>query len=152
MEKAARKTINILLADDDADDHEFFDAALAELDKPVELKIVKNGNELINALSSPDAILPDIIFLDLNMPQKDGSECLAEIKSDPRLNHIAIIIYSTSSRSEQVDAGYAAGANLYVIKPDTFAHLKTILNHVINMDWSTFIPQPSRDRFLLQLQ
>jgi CheY-like chemotaxis protein len=119
MEK--KKNINILLADDDDDDREFFSEVLSELDATVTISTVKNGTELMKVLSDPANELPDIIFLDLNMPCKNGRECLHDIKKSVRLRHIPVIIYSTSSNVKDIENAYNEGADLYVTKPNTFA-------------------------------
>ena len=85
----------IILADDDEDDRLFFTDAFSELKIKTKVDTFKDGVELMNYLNDPEAILPNVLFLDLNMPKKNGIECLHEIKSDDRFKDIAIAIYST---------------------------------------------------------
>src|SRR5215211_629081 len=87
---------NIALADDDADDQMLFQMALKEVSRDVVLDTYNNGIQLLQALMQPGAELPQMIFLDLNMPRKNGMECLEEIRADQRLQHIPIVILTTS--------------------------------------------------------
>jgi CheY-like chemotaxis protein len=128
MKEASR--YYILLADDDADDQELFVEALA--DTPTEISAVYNGIQLMQKLTS-DSRLPDIIFLDLNMPEKDGKECLSELKRTPELASIMIFIYSTSRSKRDIDETFDLGATLYITKPNSFTELKHTLKSVISM-------------------
>ena len=97
MIKDDQTPIHILLADDDEDDRNFFNDAITDLKIANKLTLFKNGKELMDYLENPESILPDILFLDLNMPCKTGNECLKEIRLNPRFKDISIAIYSTSS-------------------------------------------------------
>ena len=102
-----KKPLNVLLADDDADDCKFFKDALEELSPNTQLTIVGDGDELMNFLN--DAVraenfqpLPDVLFLDINMPRKNGFECLEEIKQNEKLKHLSVIMFSTSNSREKI--------------------------------------------------
>ena len=90
------KKLSILLADDDKDDRFFFSMALESLTVPTQLAIVLDGEKLMVYLDENSHQLPDVLFLDLNMPRKNGFECLNEIKQNNKLNELLVIIYSTS--------------------------------------------------------
>ncbi|MDB5228930.1 MAG: response regulator with Che-like receiver domain [Bacteroidota bacterium] len=141
----------ILLADDDADDRFLFKEAVDET-KDVVLVTVKDGMELMNKLTKANGELPDAIFLDLNMPFKNGHECLREIKDNEKLKSIPVIIYSTSTNKAQIDSTYKDGANLYIPKPDSFSLLKKIVEKVFMLEWKEYKPQPSKDKFVLSIQ
>jgi CheY-like chemotaxis protein len=111
-----KKPMKVLLADDDQDDRDFFKEAIEELKLPVDLEFAVNGMELMSILTSSSDKLPDLIFLDLNMPIKNGQECLEELKSNQKLQHIPVIIYSTSDGREHIDKTYKHGASLYIKK------------------------------------
>jgi CheY-like chemotaxis protein len=148
MEK--KKELNVLLADDDDDDREFFTEVINEVAPRVRISSVKNGAALMTLINDPSADLPDIIFLDLNMPCKNGKECLKEIKKSPKLRHIPVIIYSTSSNVKDIENAYNEGADLYVTKPNTCSELKRIAKKVLNIDWSSFILNHRIERFVLR--
>ena len=90
------KILKILLADDDHDDRYFFEKSLNEIPIATELTIVNDGEMLMKYLSNKTNNLPDVLFLDLNMPRKNGFECICEIKEDERLQNMHVIMFSTS--------------------------------------------------------
>src|ERR1044072_5712358 len=148
MEK--KKNLNVLIADDDDDDREFFSEVIGEVAPRVKIDTAKNGSDLMLLINDSSVSLPDIIFLDLNMPCKNGRECLKEIKKNPLLRHIPVIIYSTSSNVKDIENAYNDGADLYVIKPNTCIELKKIAKKVLSIDWSSFILNHRIERFVLK--
>ena len=140
--------VNLLLADDDADDCIFFREALEELPHATELVTVNDGVELMRLLSGDGETLPDAIYLDLNMPRKSGFECLLEIKQNEKLKHLPVIIFSTSFNPEVVNKLRHQGADYYIRKPADFSDLKKIIS--ISLDLlSNGNSQPSIDNFVL---
>ncbi|RYU93422.1 response regulator [Emticicia agri] len=137
----------IILADDDEDDRIFFKEAMSEAASSVTVKTVSDGIELMNMLSNK---LPDAIFLDLNMPFKNGQECLHEIKNNRRYKNIPVVIYSTSSNVDQINSTFQAGANLYISKPDSYLKLKVILKKVFTLKCEEYKPQPEKEKFVLK--
>ena len=111
---------HIILADDDEDDRLFFTDAFEELKISTKVQTFRDGAELMEYLNSEQAVLPEILFLDLNMPKKNGIECLHEIKSNPKFENMAIAIYSTSSSEEHIEETFVSGANIYIKKPSEF--------------------------------
>jgi len=109
-------SINILLADDDADERYFFEEAVKELPIATNLKMVNDGILLMDYLNGHLECLPDILFLDINMPKKNGSECLIEIKRSLTLKHLPVVMYSTTKNDEEIDVYYHYGANNFVTK------------------------------------
>lgn len=124
----------ILLADDDPDDRELFTEAAGMHNAHVES--VPNGMQLMANLLLADP-LPDFILLDLNMPEKDGKQCLQEIKEHDRLKAIPVIIYSTSSAKKDIDDTFRMGASLYITKPNSFTELKKTVKNLLDIDWAT---------------
>lgn len=141
----------ILLADDDEDDRLFFKDALAETRLKTQVHTVNDGAYLMEYLAQPGIRLPDIIFLDLNMPRKGGIECLKEIRRDPRLKDICIAIYSTSSSEADIEDTFVMGANVYIRKPGDFNELKGVLEEVISINWQYQTSGLNRENFLLTL-
>jgi len=128
----AAKTIQILLADDDATDRELFSEALSNTGLTVRLEEVSDGAECLRFLQQ-DAFRPDIIFLDLNMPVKDGRETLREIKSHKDLQSIPVVILSTSNAPFDVKQSYQDGANFFVSKPHDFHELVEMLGYLLKL-------------------
>jgi CheY-like chemotaxis protein len=125
------KQLNILLADDDMDDCNFFKQALEALPIPTHLKTVHDGEQLMAYLLGKVETLPDVLFLDLNMPRKNGFECLTEIKDNTQLKHIPVVIFSTSFPKNIIDKAFKLGANVYVRKPGDFAQLKQVIHNAL---------------------
>jgi CheY-like chemotaxis protein len=123
--------LNILLADDDEDDRLFFKEAINEIDIDTMVSVVNDGFQLMDYLNQSDIHLPDIIFLDINMPGKSGLECLKELRNNMRYKDILIIMYSTSGAERDIEEAYRHGANIYLKKPIDFAQLKASLSTII---------------------
>lgn len=141
----------VVLADDDEDDRMFFIEAFDELKMQTKVSVYKDGVALMNALNQSDTILPNILFLDLNMPKKSGLECLQEIKCNDRFKDIAIAIYSTSASEEDIEDTFVNGANIYIKKPNNFNILKKILSDVVTINWQYHTNGLNKDNFLLRL-
>lgn len=141
----------VVLADDDEDDRLFFLEAFEELKMQTKVAIYKDGIDLMHALNQSDSVLPNILFLDLNMPMKSGLECLKEIKSNTRFKDIAIAIYSTSASEEDIEDTFVNGANVYIKKPNNFNILKKVLSDVVTMNWQYHTNGLNKDNFLLRL-
>ncbi|MBB4801552.1 CheY-like chemotaxis protein [Flavobacterium nitrogenifigens] len=105
----------------------------------------------MNYLENSDLeIFPDVIFLDLNMPRKNGIECLIEIKENEKLKHLPVIIFSTSLDSEIVNNLYQKGASYYIRKPGEFSKLKTVIEKALTIASENNFKQPERANFILQ--
>jgi len=146
-----KEYMNIILADDDEDDRLFYTDAFDELKISTKVKTYNDGAALMDYLNSDEAILPEILFLDLNMPKKNGLECLHEIKNNPKLSDIAIAIYSTSSSEEHIEETFVNGANIYIKKPSDFATLKKVLSDVVTINWQYQTSGLNKDNFLLRI-
>lgn len=141
----------VVLADDDEDDRLFFTEAFDELKIQTRVATYKDGVELMDALNHSETALPNILFLDLNMPKKSGFECLVELKKDKRFDNIAIAIYSTSASEEDIENTFVNGANIYIKKPNDFNDLKKVLTEIVTTNWQYQTNGLNRDTFLLRL-
>lgn len=140
---------NLMLADDDHDDCIFFKEALEELQVQAKLKILNDGVKLMTLLSKPDIILPDALYLDLNMPRKNGFECVIEIKQMEKLKSIPVIIFSTSFDPNVVDILYEQGATYYMQKPAMFSNLKNIIAKSLQLISIPTIQKPLKENFVI---
>ena len=140
--------LNILLADDDADDRMFFSDATTGFPQHIQVTTVNDGIQLMQLLSEPETILPAMLFLDLNMPVKNGFQCLSEIRNNDRLKNLFIIIYSTTANPAEIAEAYAGGANLFINKPNSFTGLKHIIEKVLSLDIKEY-SSPVKERFIL---
>lgn len=147
----AKEYTKIILADDDEDDRLFFTDAFIELKISTKVSTYNDGVALMEYLNGEDCILPDILFLDLNMPRKSGKECLVEIRANKKFDNIAIAIYSTSSSEDDIEDTFVQGANIYIKKPNDFNLLKKILSDVVTINWQYHTSGLNKDNFLLRI-
>ena len=142
----------ILLADDDEDDCFLFQEALSEISLSTRFVTVHDGEELILELTKDE--LPYVLFLDLNMPRKDGFQCLLEIKQNDEFKQLPVVIFSTSYQPEVVNKLYKSGAHYYIRKPSNFEDFKKVIHYAIRLlektSFSKNAQQPSRERFVLE--
>lgn len=141
--------LTVFLADDDADDRLLFEEAVMEVNHDVRITMAKNGEQLMGILSTNTPPPPHLIFLDLNMPLKNGFECLEEIKSSGKYKDIPVVVFSTSNQKEAIDQVYSIGADYYLCKPDNFQQLKGLLNKVFTIHADKVPARVSRENFLL---
>lgn len=123
----------ILLADDDEDDRQLFEEAVSYIHPGLEIEKAETGFELLKKLATGQK--PDMVFLDLNMPGKNGKECLIEIRNNKKWKDIPVIIYSTSFNKKDISDTYQAGANLYLLKPTSFPELIQRIKQSFSFDW-----------------
>jgi CheY-like chemotaxis protein len=132
--RTGRKPIVILLADDDEEDRMLACDALAESRLSNDITCVTDGEDLMDYLHRrgkyappAEAPRPGLILLDLNMPKKDGREALREIKSDPDLRQISVVVLTTSKAEEDIYSSYDSGASSFISKPVTFEGLVDVM-------------------------
>ncbi|MEJ0103539.1 MAG: response regulator [Bacteroidota bacterium] len=143
-----KEEIKIFLAEDDRDDSFLFQEALNKIGYRTVLSVAQDG-ELLTEMLEKNAV-PDFIFLDLNMPKKDGYSCLREIRSSAKLDRVPVIIMSTSSNEQSIERAYNEGADLYVRKPDNFADLQKIIETCISKR-NEYPDKPSKEKFFLTI-
>ena len=146
------KQLNILLADDDIDDCIFFKEALVELLLSTHLTTVNDGEQLMQLLTNETNVLPHVLFLDLNMPRKNGFECLTEIKLSKKLKQLPVIVFSTSFEQEVVNQLYKNGAQYFIRKPSEFSQFKKIIQLSLALITKENISQPTRENFVITVE
>lgn len=140
---------HVMLAEDDPDDRTLFVEVMQEIVPDVTVSVSQNGQDLMDQLAS-SAELPDVIFLDLNMPLKNGFQCLEEIRSSERLKAIPVIICSTSSSPEHITDTFIKGANFYFSKPSSFKDFKNIIRQVFDFNLTGYATPPI-EKFVLRV-
>jgi len=143
--------LSVFLADDVAEDRVLFKEALMKVRKNIKVAMLNNGEQLMNCLDPKKTDQPNLIFLDLNMPLKNGMECLEELKKDKNLKNIFVIIFSTSRQKETINQVYTKGANYYMCKPDNFEKFEQLLNKVLSLNVTSLQSQPKRDNFIISV-
>lgn len=143
--------VSVFLTDDDADDRFLFEEALMDVRNNISITAFNNGEQLMNLLKDKKSRHPNLIFLDLNMPLKNGIECLEEIKNNDNLKYIPVVIFSTSRQKETVNQAYIKGANFYMYKPDNFEKLKLLLDKVFSLSAKSLTERSDRDNFIISV-
>ena len=132
MEKNAPYINHVILADDDQDHAFLFERILRKVDPSKQLTVAKDGDALLKLLAIQK---PELLFLDLKMPCKSGIECLKEIRRNPNLKDLPIVVYSGSSKMSDIQKSYVHKADLYMVKPFNSLHLRNALASILKMEW-----------------
>jgi CheY-like chemotaxis protein len=144
--------IQILLADDDADDRNFFQDAVSGAAIDAQLSMVEDGQQLMDYIAEiKEPPPPHIIFIDINMPLKNGKHCLEEIRSNEHFNAVPIVIISTSTYINDINETYDIGANLFLQKSFFFDNDISTLNELFATGWEKNLLQTTRKNFLFSL-
>jgi len=138
---------NLLLAEDDDDDYLIFEIALEKTKFLYKLSRAQDGEILLRLLSEN---IPDILFLDLQMPRKDGHQCILEIRANSRYDSLPVVVYSSRSDPNNIERCYRAGSNFFTIKPDSVNDLTAVLNHLLSIDWKSHLYYPTTSDFVLR--
>jgi CheY-like chemotaxis protein len=141
------KSLHVFIADDDIDDVDFFKSALADIAKHIKITVASNGDELMEFLQ---ITTPDLIFLDINMPCKNGIDCLSEIRALKKFDRTPIIMYSTTANDHHIDKTYELGANLYFEKTVSYEAIKEHLRDILSHSPNELLPKFPRDKFVIR--
>lgn len=133
----------VFYLDDDQEDLLFFKDAASQISKSVEVKTRMSSDELLHDLHNPPPV-PLAIFLDVNMPRRNGLEVLSSIREKSEFDHIPVIIFTTSNNPDVIDKSKQLGANLFITKPNNFSDLKKAIKYTLNLDWKALL----QDQFI----
>jgi CheY-like chemotaxis protein len=136
---------HLIIADDDEDDQMLLKEAIQECSDSIEITAISDGKQLMNFLSKSNTA--ELILLDLNMPYKNGTDCLLEIRANEELRHIPIIVLSTSRNTRDIELCFTLGASLFFTKPCSFQALKMLIRSILEINWSGFKTIVSRQKF-----
>ncbi|MDH7460203.1 response regulator [Chitinophagaceae bacterium 26-R-25] len=138
---------NVLIAEDDDDDYLIFSLAIEELSFRVILSRAENGDVLMKMLNENN---PDLLFLDILMPCRDGRQCIKEIRADSKFDSLPIIVYSSLKDMETIEFCYRAGSNLYAVKPSSLKDVKQALERIFSVDWKKMLYYPPLSQFVIR--
>jgi CheY-like chemotaxis protein len=138
---------SVLIAEDDDEDFFIFSFAVNETKVAVALDRAENGDVLMKKLRNK---IPDLLFLDIQMPCKDGRQCIREIRADKRYDDMPVIVYSSFDDMHNIDHCFREGANLYIVKPTYFADFVESLRLLLAMDRRSAMYYPAKSDFVLQ--
>ena len=142
----AENHIVIHYADDDADDLEYFKDAVSLIGKKITLFTYQNSSKFLEKVRA-NKLQEGIVFLDLNMPGKTGFDILKEMRQADDLKELPVVVYSTSNNPNSIDVSMLLGANLYAVKPNNFPAVKSLIEKIIDINWSQF--KPAKENFLI---
>lgn len=151
MTKNKEVTRNAVIAEDNDEDYDFFSDAINKISIKVVLTRAEDGETLIKLLDQKD-INPDVLFLDLMLPIKDGRECLKLIRRNKKFDFMPIVIYSDPKEYESIEFCYREGANLFIFKPRTTDELVEMLERIFALEWGKLMYYPPIDKFILNPQ
>jgi len=137
---------DILLAEDDIDDVFSFELAMKEMPFSFILRNADNGDLLFVLLKER---IPDILFLDILMPCKDGVACIIEIRKNRDYNHMPVIMYTAMNSEEYIESAYKNGANFYLLKSNSLHEITENLKKIFSIDWKNFMYYPPKQQFVL---
>ena len=149
--KPISRKLNIILAEDDQDDRLLFEEVISELPVSVELTTFNNGEELMEWLNDDENHLPDALFLDLNMPRKNGFAALGEIKRNTDLQDLPVVIFSTATNREMIKQVFKDAAHYYIRKPASFWELKELIYKSLKLIADNDLDLPGKESFLLTI-
>ncbi len=139
----------VLLVDDNPADIDLTREVLRRCRRQFHVNTVEDGEEAMSFLRGQgkyaQAPRPDIIVLDLNLPRKDGREVLSEVRSDPQLSRIPVVVFTTSQASSDVNRSYELGANCYLRKPGNLADFTAVVQSMADF-WLSFASLPQKER------
>lgn len=135
---------DILLAEDDLDDVDIFKWAMDKTEIPHTIRHAENGEVLFVLLKEK---IPYILFLDIEMPCKDGLSCILEIRKNRAYDNLPVVIYTSYSYEKYVEDTYRSGANLYLSKLGSMEHIVDNLKKVFSIDWKKYMHYPGRDQY-----
>jgi len=139
--------IDVIVAEDDQEDFFIFELAIKETAVPVIIRHAENGDVLFVLLKEK---IPEILFLDIHMPCKDGMSCIREIRQSKEYDNLPVIMFTSNDYHKTIEECYRAGANFYLVKPDKFTLLTESLKKVFSLDWKGAMHYPAMNHFVLR--
>ena len=148
-ERQSEEIQDVIIADDDKDDFDILSDIIKSLDIDVIVSRAENGDVLMRLI---DKKIPDLLFLDLILPCKNGKDCIREIRSDRKFDSLPIIVYTSLRDIDSIEFCYRWGTNLFVHKPSDYADIGEIVKRIFSINWKKIRYYPSRSEFVLNPQ
>jgi response regulator RpfG family c-di-GMP phosphodiesterase len=146
-----KEFLNVIVADHDEGNQIFFKNIFKNLKIDVKVQCFTNGNDLMSYLNSRDALIPEILFLNYEIPGKNCTECIKEIKEDFRFNNMVNAIYSDQISEEVIEDLFVQGVNIFIRKPENYENLKKVLTEVIAVNWQYHTSGLNKDNLIMKL-
>jgi len=146
-----REYLNVILTDRDEGSHILFKNIFQDLKIRIKVQTFYNGEELMNYLNNHDAIVPEILFMNYDIPPKGSLECLIEIKSDFKFDHMVTAIYSDRLSADEEEEVFIKEANIFMKQPDNYKDLKKVLTEVITINWQYHTSGLNKNNFIMKV-
>jgi CheY-like chemotaxis protein len=146
MKKKAIAIKQLVIADDDTDDQMLLKELVEEFCSNIKITCISDGKQLMDKLHMGE--IPDLVLLDLNMPFKTGSQCLYEMRTDKKLQHLPVVILSTSKSKSDIDLCYKNGAHLFYSKPWNIEECRKLIQSILQINWQDFKRAGDLDNFM----
>ena len=144
--KTKNENWDVLLAEDDNDDVLSFELAMKEMPFSFILRNAENGDMLFVLLKER---IPDILFLDILLPCRDGVSCIIEIRKNQDYNHMPVVMFTSMQSPEYIHECFKNGANFYLLKSNSIHELSEKLTKIFSIDWKNFMFYPQKEQFVL---
>ncbi len=138
--------LHVLMAEGDKDDFDILADAIEKVPVKVILTRAENGDVLMKLIHDK---IPDLLFLDIILPYRDGRDCIREIRSDKKFDNLPIIVYTSIKDLDTIEFCYRWGTNLFVHKPQTYSEIADIVRKIFSVNWKKMQYYPSRNEFVL---
>jgi hypothetical protein len=146
-----KEYLNVILADCDEGIHVLFKNIFQELKMGIRVRTFFNGEDLMNYLNDKDAIIPEILFMNYDISEKNSLECLVEIKSDFRFDHMITAIYSDRLSAEEEEKVFVKEANIFMKQPDNYKDLKKVLTEIMTINWQYHTSGLNKNNFIMKV-
>lgn len=146
-----KEYLNAIVVDDDEGNVVLLKNILKDLKITVKVQSFQNGKDLMKYLNNAEALIPEILLMNYNIPQKSILECLEEIKMDFRLSSMITGVYAESLSEEDVERIFVKGSNIYIKKPDNYKDLKRVISEVVTLNWQYHTSGLNKDNLILKV-
>ncbi|MCT2407087.1 response regulator [Chryseobacterium antibioticum] len=146
-----KEYLNVIAVDNDEGNILFFKNIFKDLKIGVKSQCFPDGGNLMQYLTSDGAIIPEVVFIKYDIPGKNCMECLGEIKADPRLSNIIIVVYMDQISENEIEDIFVNGANIFMRKPDSYEGLKKSLTEIITISWQYHTSGLNKDNFIMKV-
>ena len=146
-----KEYLNVILTDPDEGIHILFKNVFQDLKIGIRVQSFYNAENLMNYLNTENISVPEILFMNLNLPGKNSLDCLSEIKTNFRLDHMITTIYSCHASADEEDEVFLRGANIFMQQPDNYKDLKKVLTEIMMMNWQYHTSGLNKNNFIMKV-
>lgn len=146
-----RECLNVMLMDHDEGNHIFFKNIFQDLKIRIKTRVFFTGHDMMNYLKSEKAIIPELLFMNFDVPEKNVLDCLTEIRACCKLSQMTVAVYSSNLSSDGEEEIFIKGANVLMKKPDNYKNLKKALTEIVTVNWQYHTSGLNKDNFIMKV-